>query len=139
VTSPAIATTWAPRLLSVLRIVAGYCFLLHGTAKHLKLPAVEMFANLDPFSLSGIAGFLEIIGGVLLILGLFTRPTAFVMSGLMAFAYFLGHAIPQGSWYLPLVNRGEAAVLYCFIFLYISAAGPGPWSIDAMRARRTAP
>lgn len=136
-TSPAIAQTWAPRLLSVLRIVTGYCFLLHGTAKHLKLPAIEMFAKLEPFSLSGIAGFLEIIGGVLLILGLFTRPTAFVMSGLMAFAYFLGHAIPHGSWYLPLVNRGEAAVLYCFIFLYLSAAGPGPWSIDAMRASRS--
>ena len=128
----AIATSWAPRLLSVLRIMAGLLFLQHGTAKHLKFPVVPNFAKLAPTSMPGIAGYLELVGGVLLILGLFTRCTAFVLSGLMAVAYFMTHN-PRG--FFPILNAGELAVLYCFVFLYIAAAGAGPWSIDAMRRK----
>jgi putative oxidoreductase len=128
----AIATAWAPRLLSILRIMAGLLFLQHGTAKHFKIPVVPMFAKLELWSLPGIAGVLEIVGGLLLIVGLFTRSTAFVLSGLMAAAYFIGHA-PRGFY--PILNGGELAALYCFVFLYIAAAGPGPWSCDALRKR----
>ena len=128
--------SWAPHALAILRIVTGYCLLLHGTAKHLKIPRIEAFAELAPLSMSGIAGWLELVGGALLMIGLFTRPVAFLLSGLMAFAYFLGHALPDGSWLLPLINRGESAVLFCFITLYISVAGPGSWSLDAIRAQR---
>lgn len=128
----ALAVTWSPRLLSVLRIVAGLLFLQHGTAKHLKFPTVQMFAKLDPMSLPGIAGYIELVGSVLLILGLFTRTTAFILSGLMAVAYFVAHA-PRGFY--PILNQGELAVLYCFVFLYIAAAGSGPWSLDAMRRK----
>jgi putative oxidoreductase len=94
-----------------------------------------MFDKLEPFSLSSlssIAGYLELVGGVLLILGLFTRTTAFILSGLMAAAYFIGHA-PRGFY--PILNQGELAILYCFVFLYIAAAGSGPWSLDAMRRK----
>ncbi len=126
----AIATAWAPRLLSVLRIMAGLLFLQHGTAKHLKFPTVPMFAKLEPVSLLGAAGVIEIVGSLLLILGLFTRTTAFVLSGLMAVAYFMAHAT---RGFYPILNGGELAVLYCFVFLYIAAAGPGPWSYDALR------
>jgi putative oxidoreductase len=128
----ALAAAWAPRLLSILRIVAGLLFLQHGTAKYLKIPTVPMFANLDPLSPSGIAGMFELVGSVLLILGLFTRPVAFVLSGLMAAAYFIGHA-PRGFY--PILNAGELAALYCFVFLYIAAAGAGPWSLDAARKK----
>jgi putative oxidoreductase len=128
----ALAVTWSPRLLSILRIVSGLLFLQHGTAKHLKFPTVPMFAKLDPMSLPGIAGYLELVGGVLLILGLFTRTTAFILSGMMAVAYFIGHA-PRGFY--PILNQGELAVLYCFVFLYIAAASSGPWSLDAMRRK----
>lgn len=119
---------WQPRLLSVLRIMTGLLFLQHGTAKYLGFPAIDYFANLDPLSLPGIAGVLELVGGVLIVLGLFTRPAAFILSGLMAAAYFIAHA-PQDFY--PLVNQGELAVLYSFVFLYFVAAGPGPWSVDA--------
>lgn len=129
----AFATAWAPRLLSVLRIMSGLLFLQHGTAKHLKFPVVPMFAKLELMSLPGIAGVIEIVGSVLLILGLFTRTTAFILSGLMAVAYFVAHA-PRGFY--PILNAGELAVLYCFVFLYIAAAGPGPWSYDAMQKKR---
>ncbi len=128
----AIATAWAPRLLSVLRIVSGLLFLQHGTAKHFKFPVMPMFAKLELASLPGIAGVIEIVGSVLLILGLFTRSTAFILSGLMAVAYFVAHA-PRGFY--PILNAGELAALYCFVFLYIAAAGPGPWSYDAMRKK----
>jgi putative oxidoreductase len=131
----ALAVTWSPRLLSILRIMSGLLFLQHGTAKHLKFPSVPMFDKLEPFSLSSlssIAGYLELVGGVLLILGLFTRTTAFILSGLMAAAYFIGHA-PRGFY--PILNQGELASLYCFVFLYIAAAGSGPWSLDAMRRK----
>src|SRR5690349_4285467 len=112
-----ISTTWAPRALALLRIVSGYLFLLHGSAKLLGFPAIPMFANLQVMSLPGISGIIELVGGALLVLGLFTRPAAFIMSGTMAFAYFLGHA-PQGNVLFPLMNGGEAAVLFCFVFLY---------------------
>ncbi|KAF0103051.1 MAG: hypothetical protein FD144_2226 [Rhodospirillaceae bacterium] len=128
----ALGAAWAPRLLSVLRIMTGLLFLQHGTAKLLKIPVIPMFANLSLTSPPGIAGILELVGGVLMILGLFTRSVAFVLSGLMAVAYFMAHA-PRGFY--PILNAGELAALYCFVFLYIAAAGPGPWSIDAARRK----
>ena len=114
-----------PILLSVLRIVAAFLFIEHGTQKWLLFPTGTARASIE--SLSGVAGLFELIGGALLLVGLFTRPVAFVLSGLMAFAYFMAHA-PQGFW--PILNRGELAVLYCFVFLYLAAAGGGPWSLD---------
>jgi len=128
----ALGTAWAPRLLSILRIMTGLLFLQHGTAKLLKIPVVPMFANLSLMSLPGIAGVLELVGGVLMILGLFTRSVAFVMSGLMAVAYFMAHA-PRGFY--PILNAGELAILFSFVFLYFAAAGPGPWSLDAARRK----
>jgi putative oxidoreductase len=125
-----VCTTWSPRLLSLLRVMSGLLFMQHGTAKLLGIPQLEMFAKLQPFSLSWIAGVLELVGGALLVIGLFTRPVAFVLSGLMAFAYFIAHA-PRAFY--PIVNAGELAALYCFVFLYLAAAGGGSWSVDAMR------
>ena len=115
-----------PKVLSLLRIVAGFMFMLHGTQKHLGFPVPRANA-VDLLSLPGIAGAMEMVGGALLILGLFTRPVAFLLSGLMAFAYFLAHA-PQGFW--PIVNHGELAALYSFVFLFFAVAGPGAWSVD---------
>jgi putative oxidoreductase len=126
----ALATTWAPRLLSILRIMAGLLLLQHGTAKLLKFPIVTTMVNLDLTSMSGIAGFFELIGGALLVIGLFTRPVAFILSGMTAVAYFYAHS---GRGFFPILNGGELAALYCFAFLYLAAAGPGPWSADAMR------
>ena len=122
--------TWSPRLLAVLRIVTGLLFLEHGTAKLLGLPHVAMFDGLQLLSLMGLAGVLELSGGLLIVLGLFTRPVAFILSGQMAVAYFMAHA-PQA--FLPLVNQGELAVLYCFVFLYLFIAGSGAFSIDSAR------
>lgn len=127
-----IPASWAPRLLSILRIMTGLLFLEHATAKLFKFPPLQMFANLDLMSLVGVAGVIELVGSVLLILGVFTRPVAFILAGEMAVAYFMAHA-PRG--FFPLVNNGEPAILFCFIFLYIAAAGPGPWSIDAARKK----
>ena len=127
-----VITSWTPRLLSVLRIVVAFLFMAHGTQKWLAFP-VPRASPTTLWSLSGVAGMLELFGGFLLLLGLFTRPVAFVLSGLMAFAYFIAHA-PHGFW--PIVNRGELAVLYCFLFLYLAAAGGGPWSIDRWLRRR---
>ncbi|ACI92262.1 DoxX [Afipia carboxidovorans OM5] len=124
---------WRPQLLSVLRIMAGLEILQHGTAKLLGFPALPNFANLQIMSLSGIAGIIELIGGALFVLGLFTRPTAFILSGLTAAAYFIAHA---GKSFYPIANGGELAVLYCFVFLYFVAAGPGPWSLDAIRGKK---
>lgn len=121
-------TRYAPHVLSVLRVVAAFIFLLHGTQKLLGIPAATRMP--DFLSMLWVAGALEIVGGVLLILGLFTRPTAFVLSGLMAFAYFIAHA-PRSIF--PTLNGGDAAILYCFVFLYLVFAGPGPWSLDARR------
>ena len=125
--------TWSPRILSVLRIVAALMFMVHGTAKLFAMPHQAMFDNLQIMSLIGVQGIIEVVGGVLLLLGLFSRCTAFVLSGDMAAAYFIGH-FPR-SW-LPFLNGGDAAVLYCFIFLYLWLAGPGPWSVDAHWRRR---
>lgn len=122
----------SPYIRSVLRIVSGLLFLQHGTAKYLGLPAMPQFANVSPTSLSGIAGLFELIGGALLVIGLFTRPVAFLCSGLMAAAYFMAHA-PK-SFY-PIVNGGELAVLYCFVFLFFAFAGPGPLSVDGARGK----
>ena len=121
--------SWSPRLLSVLRIVAGLLFMLHGTMKLLGYPAPFPMA-LSPFTMLWFAGVLELVGGALVLVGLFTRPAAFVLSGEMAFAYFLGH-FPKSFW--PVLNGGDAAVLFCFVFLYLAAAGAGPWSIDRGR------
>ena len=123
---------WQPRALALLRIVTGYLFLIHGTAKLLGMPHVAMFDKLQPMSLVGVAGMLELVGGALILVGLFTRPVAFVLSGEMAFAYFMAHA-SKGDPLLPMLNQGELAVLYCFVFLFFSAAGAGAWSVDAMR------
>jgi putative oxidoreductase len=125
-------STWAPRLLSVLRITAAFTFLQHGSAKLLGFPQVEMFANLQIASIYGAAGILELLGGFLLLIGLFTRPVAFILSGTMAVAYFMAHSDP---FFSPMLNGGEAAYLFCFVFLYIFAAGPGPWSVDAARRK----
>jgi putative oxidoreductase len=124
--------SWAPYLLSILRIIAAACFLLVGTAKLFAFPAAVMpgGGTAPVTSLPGFAGALEVVGGALLMLGLFTRPVAFILAGEMAFAYFIGHA---GNGFWPILNGGTDAVLYCFLWLYISAAGPGPWSLDAIR------
>lgn len=123
---------WQPRALSVLRIMAGLLFLQHGLAKHFSFPIA--YPNpIGQFSLVWFAGALEIVGGVLLVLGLFSRWTAFVCSGLMAFAYFIGH-FPRA--FFPIQNGGNLAILYCFVFFYVFVAGPGSWSVDAKRAAR---
>jgi len=129
--------TWTPRAQALLRIVTAYMFLLHGTTKLLGVPHVAMFDKLELFSLVGFAGLIELAGGVLLLLGLFTRPAAFIMSGEMAFAYFMGHA-PRGNALLPMLNQGELAIEWCFVFLFFAAAGPGAWSLDGLRRRSPA-
>jgi putative oxidoreductase len=128
-----IGEAWAPRMLSVLRFVAGLCFFSHGVAKLFKYPPLPMFAKLELFSLIGLAGVLELVGGALLILGLFTRPVAFILAGEMAVAYFMAH-LPRG--FHPALNNGEAAILFCFIFLYLACAGGGQWSLDAAREKK---
>ena len=127
---------WTGRMLSILRIVAGSVFFTHGTQKLFGIPPMPQgMPPIEWMSQVGIAGILEVVGGLLIILGLFTRPVAFVLAGEMAVAYFQVH-FPQSFW--PSVNGGEPAVLYCFIFLYFVFAGAGPWSIDAMIARSRA-
>ncbi len=117
--------TWQPRFLSVLRIMAGLLLIPHGTAKWLGWP---MGSPVEPISLMGLAAAIEVIGGILLAVGLFTRATAFIVSGFLAVAYFMAHA-PQA--FQPILNGGELAVLWCFVALYLWIAGPGPWSVDA--------
>ena len=129
--------TWATRALAALRMVTGYLFVQHGTAKLLGVPHVAMFDHLTLFSLIGLAGVLELVGGALIVLGLFARPAAFILSGEMAVAYFMAHA-SHGNVLLPTLNEGEAAVLYCFVFLFLSVAGAGAWSIDSIRTSRPA-
>jgi putative oxidoreductase len=123
-------TIWAPRILSVLRIVLGLILFQYGLAKLFGWPAVHMFENLKWLSLFGIAGMFELVGGALLILGLFTRPAAFILSGEMAAAYFIEH-LPHS--FFPVQSEGDLAVALCFTLLYISLAGGGPWSLDARR------
>jgi putative oxidoreductase len=117
---------YAPQLLSVLRIMIGLLLLTHGTTKYLNFPVGPM-NNASPTTMGGAAGILELIGGALLVIGLFTRPTALILSGMCAVAYFYAHA-PKG--FFPILNGGEAAVLYCFVLLFLAAAGGGAWSVD---------
>lgn len=126
--------SWAPYLKTILRIVAALMFITFGTLKLFAFPVGMPPDNSTAKFLSEawIAGVLEVLGGVLMLLGLFTRPVAFILAGEMAVAYFQGH-FPQSFW--PVVNMGTPAVLYCFLWLYFSAAGPGPWSLDAMRGK----
>jgi putative oxidoreductase len=131
-TYDSICKTWTPRIQGILRIITGFLFLQHGTAKLFGMPHIAMFDNLQLVSLLGLAGILELVGGSLIVLGLFTRQAAFILSGEMAFAYFMAHA-PNGL--LPILNQGELAVMYCFVFLYFSVAGAGAFSIDAKRGR----
>lgn len=129
--------SWTPQLLSLLRIVTAFVFMQYGTTKLLAFPAPVMpDGGAAPLtSLAGVAGALEMVGGAFLLVGWFTRPVAFLLAGEMAVAYFMGHA-SQGFWFSPVINQGAPAVFYCFLWLYISAAGPGPWSIDALRQRQ---
>jgi putative oxidoreductase len=122
----------APYFLSLLRLIAGLLLLEFGTMKILHFPYSDYFANVQPMTLIWFAGILELVGGALLTVGLFTRCAAFVLSGEMAFAYFIAHA-PQGFY--PALNEGLPAVLFCFVFLYLSAAGGGPLSLDRMIGR----
>ena len=121
---------WAPQILSLVRLVSAFMFIQHGTAKMFGFPMAMGPGELDYFSLIGLAAILEVAGGLLLLIGLFTRTVAFILSGEMAVAYFMAHA-PSGFW--TLTNHGESAVLFCFVFLYIAAAGGGSWSVDKVR------
>lgn len=129
-------TKASPQLLSLMRIIAAFLFMFHGTSKLFGVPggefAVISFAKLFTI-IPGLAGVLEFGGGLLLLIGLFTRPVAFVLSGMMAFAYFMAH-FPMHNLF-PYLNGGDLAVLFCFVFLYISAAGAGPWSVDHKRGK----
>jgi len=124
--------TWTPRILSVLRIIAGFLFIWHGSQKLFGFPPAAPMPGADSIppivmTMIQIAGVMELFGGLLILIGLFTRPVAFLLSGLMAVAYFMAHA---SGGFLPLQNGGETAVLYCFIFLFLAVAGGGEWSLD---------
>jgi putative oxidoreductase len=123
---------WTPRLRSVLRVITGFLLMAHGAQKLLNYPPSPQGGAVEIFSLMGFAGALELVGGFLIMIGLFTRVTAFILSGEMAVAYFMAHA-PGG--FLPLVNKGEQAVLYCFVFFYMATAGGGSWSVDRLLGR----
>lgn len=122
-------TDFEMQMRSVLRIVAGLLFVQHGSAKLLHVPYQAMFAHLHLMSLMGVQGVIELFGGGLLAIGLFSRPVAFILCGDMAVAFFMAH-FPK-AW-LPILNGGDLAVLFCFTFLYLCVAGPGPWSVDAL-------
>ncbi|MFN7107780.1 MAG: DoxX family protein [Brevundimonas sp.] len=124
---------WSPRALAALRIIAGLLFLAHGVVKVFGFPAGAEPGQQELLSLFGIGGLIELVTGLLLILGLFTRPAALIASGQMAVAYWMFH-FPSSPY--PAVNGGDAAILYCFVFLYIFTAGPGAWSIDERSAKR---
>ena len=124
-----IPESWVGHLHAALRVVTGLLFLEHGTAKLLKFPVTEAFKDsVQLFSFTGLTAELELAGGILIIVGLFTRATAFVLAGMMAVAYFMAHA-PQS--FFPIVNMGDLAIMFCFVFLYLAAAGAGPYSLDA--------
>ncbi len=125
-----IPPSFAPPLLSIFRVVVGLLFMSHGLVKLFGFPAGAAPGQAALFSLFGLAGVLEAFGGLAVVLGLFTRPAAFILSGQMAVAYFMVHA-PKS--FFPILNGGEEAILYCFAFLYLAAAGAGPWSLDARR------
>lgn len=126
---------WLPRVVSVLRIVTSFLFLQHATAKLFHVPYVSMFDAVRPLSFLGAVGILELVLGLLTLVGLYTRAAAFILSGEMAFAYFIGH-VPQGHVLTPMLNGGEPAVLYCFIFLTLSVAGGGTIAMDNTGSRR---
>jgi putative oxidoreductase len=128
----AYSSAWAPRVLSIVRIVVALIFLLHGTQKLFGFPGPPPNGFPPAFSLLWVGAVLELVGGLLLMAGLFTRPVAFVLSGEMAVAYWMFHA-PRNLY--PTLNGGDAAILYCFIFLYFVFSGPGPWSLDAKLRR----
>ena len=128
-----VLTNWAPRALAILRIVAAVLFIEHGSMKLFGFPASASPTPFQLFSLIGLSGVLEFFGGLLLLLGLLTRPTAFVLSGEMAVAYFMAHSTRS---FFPALNQGDSAVLFCFVFLYFVFAGPGAWSLDGARRRR---
>jgi putative oxidoreductase len=125
-------SAWSPRVLSVLRIASALLFMQHGTMKLLDYPPSGQYADLKLMSIVGVAGILELFGGALLLIGLYTRPVAFILSGMMAVAYFMAHS-PRG--FFPILNDGELAALYCFVFLYLAFAGGGAWSADALWRR----
>jgi putative oxidoreductase len=122
-----------PMVLSIFRIITGLLLFQFGAAKHLKIPVVAPFDKVETFSLFGVAGMFELVFGGLLILGLFSRCAAFILCGEMAVAYFISH-FPKG--FFPLLNGGNLAVLFCFACLYLTCAGGGPWSVDAMRGKK---
>ena len=122
-----LCATSSPYLLSILRIITAFLFMEHGSMKLLGYP--QPMGDIPLLSLMGVAGTLELVGGFMILIGIFTRPAAFILSGEMAFAYFMAHA-PNGFW--PVLNHGEPAVLYCFIFLYLAAAGGGRWAVDRL-------
>ncbi|CAN5281475.1 DoxX family protein [soil metagenome] len=124
-------SAWSPRVLSILRIIAGFLIFFHGSQKLFNYPSKEGFTAATGLML--VAGILEFFGGILLFLGLFTRITAFIMCGLMAVAYFMAHA-PGG--FFPILNKGELAVIYCFVYLYFVFAGGGAWSLDRLIWKR---
>ena len=126
-----IGARYAPYMLSILRIMVALLFFEHGTSNNYGWPNPQSLQQM--WTLNWWAGFIELTTGALLILGLFSRPAAFIASGEMAFAYFMAHA-PRS--FFPITNRGDAAILFCFAFLYIAAAGPGPWSLDAWWRKR---
>jgi len=122
---------YSAQLLSVLRIMTGLLFLQHGTTKFLNFPVSKM-SSVPALSMGGVAGMFELVGGAMIVFGLFTRPVAFALSGLMAVAYFYAHA---ARGFFPILNGGELAILYCFVFLYLSACGGGAWSLDQLRSK----
>jgi putative oxidoreductase len=126
----ALSNVWAPRVLAALRVISALLFLEHGLVKVIGFPPGAAPGPQALLSFFGIAGLIETAGGILLLLGLFTRPVAFLLAGEMAVGYFTVHA-PQGFY--PAVNGGDAAILFCFVFLYLCVAGPGAWSVDQMR------
>lgn len=132
----ALCSKSAPHLLSLMRIIAAFLFIQHGTMKLFSFPAEPPFGNPEMMTLFWWAGVLEVFGGLLLLAGLFTRPVAFLLSGQMAVAYFMVHA-PQNFW--PILNGGELAAFYCFVFLYLAAAGGGRWSVDNLLFQRKSP
>ena len=128
------AAAWQPQAQALLRIVVAYQILLHGTAKLFGMPHVAMFDNLQAYTLIWFAGVIEIVFGGLLLVGLCTRISAFLLSGEMAIAYFHSHA-PRGNALLPVLNGGDTAVTWCFVFLFLAAAGAGAWSVDSILHR----
>src|SRR6516225_4831849 len=132
----ALRLNWEPRMLSILRIIVGLLYMQHGLAKILDFPHQPTHAPYALLTLNpGLQGLLELVGGLLLALGLFTRSVAFVLAGNMAVAYFMAHG-PRS--FFPLLNGGELAIVYCFVFLYFSVAGGGEWSLDRLRASASA-